>query len=151
LIGTYAEPKHVSADEQDILATNNSVMTSDYYQKAYISFMFRSYDDTKENIEKYLGCVGNTWANLLFAHAVHAFYTGLISFWVARKSREQQWYHRGKESKLALKRWAESSKWTFENKWCLLEAEESFCNNDFEAAKTYYEKAVTSAKNHKVR
>jgi hypothetical protein len=33
----------------------------------------------------------------------------------------------------------------------LLEAEESYCKNDFEAAKTYYEKAVSSAKDHKVR
>ncbi len=58
---------------------------------------------------------------------------------------------RGNKSKLALKQWAESSQWTFENKWYLLEAEESFCNNDFEAAKTYYDKAVLSAKSHKVR
>ena len=43
------------------------------------------------------------------------------------------------------------SQWTFENKWYLLEAEESFCSNDVEAAKTYYKKAITSAKLHKVR
>jgi hypothetical protein len=152
LIGANEEPKHVSAVEQNILATNNSVRTSYYFQKSFICFMFRSYDGTKENIEEYLACISNTWANLFLLHAYHAFYTGLISFWLARKSREEQhWYQRGNNSKLALKRWAESSKWTFESKWYLLEAEESFCNNDFEAAKTYFEKAVLSAKNHKVR
>jgi hypothetical protein len=152
LIGTDEEPKYVSSEEQDILATNNSVRTSYYFQKAFSSFMFRSYDDSKENIEKYLACISNTWANLFLAHAYHPFYVGLISFWLARKSRdEQQWHQRGNKSKLALKRWAESSRWTFENKWYLLEAEESFCNNDFEAAKTYYEKAVSSAKSHKLR
>ena len=41
--------------------------------------------------------------------------------------------------------------WTFENKWYLLEAEESYFNRDFEAAKAYYEKAISSAKDHKVR
>jgi hypothetical protein len=152
LIGTDEEPKHVSSEEQVILATNNSVRTTYFYQKAYISFMFRSFDGTKENIEKYLACSSNTRANLFLGHAFRAFYVGLISFWLARKSRDgQQWHEMGNKSKLALKKWAESSRWTFENKWYLLEAEESFCNNDFEAAKTYYEKAVSSAKNHKVR
>ena len=155
LIGTDEEPKYVSAEEQSILATNNSVRTSYYFQKAFICFMFRSCNGAKENIEKYLACISNTWANLFLAHAYHAFYIGLISFWLARKSRwssdGQQWYERGKRSKLALKKWTESSQWTFESKWYLLEAEESYCKNDFEAAKSYYEKAVSSAKDHKVR
>jgi predicted ATPase len=152
LIGTDEEPKNDSDEEQNILATNTSVMASYYFHKAYISFMFRSYDGTIENIEKYLACIGNTWANLLLAHAYHAFYIGLISFWLARKSRDgQQWYERGNNSKFALKKLAKSSLWNFENKWYLLEAEESYCKNDFEAAKSYYEKAVSSAKDHKVR
>jgi len=89
---------------------------------------------------------------LFLHHAVHAFYIGLISFWVARKLNDgQQWHERGKRSKLALKKWAESSQWTFQNKWYLLEAEESYCNNDFNAAKTYYENAIAAAKSHKVR
>jgi hypothetical protein len=88
---------------------------------------------------------------LLLTNAQHAFYVGLFSFWLARKREEQQYYQRGNKSKLALKKWTESSQWTFENKWYLLEAEESFCNKDFEAAKAYYEKAVSSAKTHNVR
>jgi predicted ATPase len=153
LIGTDEEPpKYVSAEEQNILATNTSVMTTYYYQRTYMSFTFRSSDGTKENFEKYLACIGNTWANLFLQHAFHAFYIGLISFWLARQSRDgQQWHERGIKSKLALKQWVQSSQWTFENKWYLLEAEESYCNNDFEAAKTYYGKAISSAKNHKVR
>ena len=154
LIGSDEEPKYVS-EGQDILATNNSVMTTYHFQKAYISFTFRSYDDLKESIGRYLACVRKTWANLFINHAFHAFYIGLVFFWLARKSGDrpgdgQQWNERGKLSKLALKKWAESSSWTFENKWFLLEAEESFCNNNFDAAKIYYEKAIASAKDHKV-
>jgi len=107
LIGTDEEPKYVSAEEQSILATNNGVRTSYYFYKAFTSFMFRLEDDTKENTEKYLACIDNSWANLLLHLAFYTLY--------------------------------------------LLEAEESFCNNDFEAAKAYYEKAVLSARNHKVR
>jgi tetratricopeptide (TPR) repeat protein len=153
LVGTDEEPKYVSAEEQNILlATNNSVRAFYYFHGAYISFMFRSHDDTKENTEKYLTCVRNTWANLFLAHSFHAFYVGLISFWLARKLKEErQWHEMGNKYKLVLKKCAESSQWTFENKWYLLEAEESFCNNDFEAAKTYYEKAISSARSHKVR
>jgi hypothetical protein len=152
LIGADEEPKYLSADETNILATNNSVRTTYYYQRTYMSFTFRSCDDTKENCEKYFTCIGNTWSNLLLLHALHTFYIGLISFWLARQSREAQlWHERGKKSKLSLKKWAETSQWTFENKWYLLEAEESYCNNDINAAKKYYEKALSSAKNHKVR
>jgi predicted ATPase len=152
LVGADEEPNYFSAEEKLILATNNSVRAFYYFQRSYTSFMFRSYDDTIENIEKYLACIDNTWANLFLHHAYQAFYVGLISFWCARKSRDgQQWYERGEQSKLALKKWAESSLWTFENKWLLLEAEDFFCNNDLEAAKTYYEKALSSAKIHKVR
>ena len=130
-------------------------MTTYFFQKVFTSFLFRSYDGTKENIGKYLACIVNTWANLFINHAFHAFYIGLVSFWLARKSGlgsvdAQQWNERGKLSKMALKKWAESSSWNFENKWYLLEAEESFCSNNFEAAKTYYDKAIASAKDHKV-
>ena len=108
-------------------------------------------DDAKHNAEKYLDCIVKTWANLTYAHSVHAFYMGLIYFWLARNSREEpKWHELGKKSKLALKKWAESSQWTFENKWYLLEAEESYCNDDLVTALSYYEKAISSAKDHKV-
>ena len=153
LIGVEEEPKYDISEEQSILATNNSVLKSYWFHKAYISFMFRSYDDAKECAEKFLAYRDNAWANMLLADSVHAFYIGLASFWLARRSREEQqlWYDRGNQSKLALKRWAESSRWTFENKWYLLEAEESYCNNDFKTAESFYEKAVSSANAHKVR
>ncbi|KAL7434817.1 hypothetical protein ACHAXM_004348 [Skeletonema potamos] len=149
LIGTGEEPEHLS-EGNDILVTNNSVRASYYYQRAYTSFMLRSYDDTNENITMYLACISSTWANLFFHHAFHSFYVGLISFWLERKSTEgQHWYQRGNNSKFALRRWAESSQWTFENKWYLLEAEDAYCNNNFDAAKAYYDKAISSAKDHK--
>jgi hypothetical protein len=154
LIGVEEQPKYVS-EEQSILSTNNSFSITYYFLKAYNSFMFRSYGDAKVYTEKFLAYRDNAWANLSYADAYQAFYIGLTSFWLVRKLREkhqqQQWNQRGNKSKFALKRWAESSQWTFENKWYLLEAEESYCNNDFEAAKSFYRNAISSAKNHKVR
>jgi len=139
-------------EEEKLIASNNSVLKTFCFGKAYISFMFRSYNDAKENILKFFDCRENAWANLMVADVNHALYTGLISFWVTRKSRDAQyWIARGNESKLTLKRWAESFPWTFENKWHLLEAEESFSHNDYEAAKSFYKQAISSAKLHKVR
>ena len=142
-----------SAEKEKILATNNNAKAANYTQKLYISYMFRLYDDTKYYAEEFLACVASsTWANLVFAHSFRAFYIGLTSYWVARNSGDaEKWYERGNESKLALRKWAETCQWTFENKWYLLEAEEAFCNGNFDDAKDYYEKAVASAKEHKVR
>ena len=52
LIGTGEEPMY-SSEGRDILASNSSVLRSYHYHAAYVSFIFRSYDDTIENIEKY--------------------------------------------------------------------------------------------------
>ena len=154
LVGMDEEPACFSAEEEKILATNNNAKAADYTQKLYLSFMFRLDDETKDYTEKILACIAkSTWSNLIFTHSCRAFYIGLASYWVVRCSsdREQWWFDRGNESKLALKKWAETCQWTFEHKWYLLEAEEAFCNRNFDDAKAYYEKAVTSAKDHKVR
>jgi len=154
LIGIDEEPNQSSAEEASIVATkNSSVKLTHFFQKSYISFIFRLYDNTKDCAEKYFDCVtSSAVANLLVWQSFNAFYVGLISFWVARNSRDgDEWHERGNKSKLALKKWVETSQWTFENNWYLLEAEEAFSNSNFHDAKMYYEKAVSSAEAHKVR
>eukprot|EP00984_Skeletonema_dohrnii_P028978 scaffold19263_cov118-Skeletonema_dohrnii-CCMP3373.AAC.1 len=150
LIGSDEEVK--IPEEEQLIGLNNTLLKTFCFRKAYISFMFRSYDDAKEYVSKFFDCHENAWASLVVSHIYNALYTGLISFWVARKSRDAQyqyWIARGNESKLTLKRWVQSSPWTFENKWCLLEAEEAFSHNDYEAAKSFYKQAISSAKLHK--
>jgi len=132
-------------EEETLIASNNSVLKTSCFRKSYISFMFRSYDDAKEHVSKFFDCRVNAWTNLLTMQGMFL-YAGLVSFWVARKSGLQCWFGRGSECKITLKRWAESSQWTFENKWYLLEAEELFSNNDYEAAKSFYTQAISSAK-----
>jgi len=151
LIGIDDDSKCSSAEENILASKNSGLKLTHCFQKSYISFMFRLYDDTKGYAEKFLGCsASSAYANLVISQSFNTFYIGLISFWVARNSRdEDQWYKRGSKSKLALRKWAETSQWTFENKWYLLEAEEAFSNNNFDDAKMYYEKAISSAKAHK--
>eukprot|EP00985_Skeletonema_marinoi_P007653 scaffold3390_cov162-Skeletonema_marinoi.AAC.1 len=52
-------------EEQKLVASNNSVLKTFCFRKAYISFMFRSYDDAKEHVSKFYDCRENAWANLM--------------------------------------------------------------------------------------
>ena len=69
LIGTVEESKY-SSERQDILAWNCSVVRSHHYQTAYVSFIFRSYDDAFENIEKFIALQDTTWGNLPFIASI---------------------------------------------------------------------------------
>eukprot|EP00986_Skeletonema_menzelii_P005633 scaffold2092_cov165-Skeletonema_menzelii.AAC.1 len=51
LIGIEEESKNVSTEEESTLATNKNVTTTHCFQKLYISFLFRLYDETKVNAE----------------------------------------------------------------------------------------------------
>ena len=74
---------------------------------------------------------------------------GLASFWIYRQTNDPVWAERGRESKLAMNRWAETaSQHNFQHKAYLLEAEEAFCNHNHELAKSLYEKAVSTARKH---
>eukprot|EP00986_Skeletonema_menzelii_P013192 scaffold7550_cov100-Skeletonema_menzelii.AAC.2 len=125
LMGICDEPKYSSADEESILATNNSVLTTLYFRKAYTSFMFRLYDGMKANTEKFLACIAHA-STLLVSQSFRTFYIGLVSFWAART---QEMENNGMREATNPK--------------------EAFCNGNFDDAKVYYEKAVTSAKSHK--
>jgi predicted ATPase len=79
LIGSDEEPEHLS-EEQNILASNKSVMRTYWYQKSLACFMFRCYDETRDYTENFFACSEDTWSNLMFVHSASVFYTGLISF-----------------------------------------------------------------------
>ena len=75
---------------------------------------------------------------------------GLASFWVYRQTNDPVWAERGRESKLAMKKWAETaSQHNFQHKLYLLEADEAFCGGDFMDAKVFYGHAVTAARRHR--
>lgn len=87
-----------------------------------------------------------SYKTLLFIHTHGAFFSALVAFWVFRKTNEQLWADRGQKGKLAMQQWAESCQHNFQHKAYLLEAEEKFCNKDFDDAKLLYANAISSAK-----
>jgi predicted ATPase len=117
-------------------------------QKMYIHFMFREYDDMKLFAEKFFSMNDRNWI-LLFSHVFRNYYGGIVSFWVYRQTKDSTWIERGRSAKVIMKKWAESSHHNFQHKVYLLEAEEAFCNNDTEGAQLLYEKAVSTARDHR--
>ncbi len=118
------------------------------FQKTYIHFMFREYDDMKLFAEKFFSMNHHNWL-WLYAHVSQKFYGGLVAFWVYRQTKDPVWFKRGRAAKVAMEKWAESSHHNFQHKVYLLKAEEAFCNNHTESAHLLYEKAISKARDHR--
>eukprot|EP00956_Cyclotella_meneghiniana_P034704 scaffold107625_cov38-Cyclotella_meneghiniana.AAC.1 len=83
-------------------------------------------------------------------HAVQTFFLGLASYRIYRETREELWAQRGKKLRERIQTWNEQgSKWNFQHKLELMEAEEAYSNGNFERAQILYDKAVSSAKQYK--
>ena len=117
------------------------------FQKMYIHFMFREYDEMKVYAEQFFRVNFHSWL-FLFIYSAHKFYGGLVAFWVYRQTNDFIWAERGLTAKAAMNKWAQSSQHNFQHRAYLLEAEEAFCNNDTETAQILYEKAVSTAREH---
>lgn len=82
----------------------------------------------------------------MFGQSEWIYIIGLASYWISRESEEPHWAETGSDmAKGAMGGWTKTSRWNFEHKLFLLEAEEHFCNRNYEQAKNYYEKAIDSA------
>lgn len=80
---------------------------------------------------------------------VGVFFEGLIAFSMARTSTNNyEWSKKGDIALAFLKKW-ESSKWNFENKIWLLEAEKMYFLGFYDRALQLYQNAVESSAKHK--
>ena len=57
------------------------------YQKMYIHYMFREFEDMKVYAEQYFHVNCESWV-LYFTISVHKFFGGLIAFWVYRQTND---------------------------------------------------------------
>ena len=103
----------------------------------------------KCNAEKFFEITLPSWY-LQAGYAVHTFFLGLASYNIYRETRDELWAQRGKMLRERIQSWNEQgSKWNFKHKLELMEAEEAYSNDDFDRAQILYDKAVSSAKQHK--
>ncbi|KAL7464104.1 hypothetical protein ACHAXS_004440, partial [Conticribra weissflogii] len=98
--------------EDFLISSNPSAAMIFHFNKMYISFMYRDFDGMTTAAEKYFGYKLDVWTLLNIA-AAQTFISGLVSFWIYRRTSDCKWFERGNRSKLAMKHWAESSQWNF--------------------------------------
>jgi len=134
IVAFAATAKH---HELDLLIDGSKLMRS---------FLFRL-DMSK--CADVLDRVVNATCQLRFTTITAVFFEGLISFAMARQTAENnEWIIKGEIALSYMKRW-ESTKWNFENKIKLLEAEKMHCLGYFDLASKLYVDAVESSKRHK--
>uniref|UniRef100_A0A7S2LX91 Uncharacterized protein n=1 Tax=Skeletonema marinoi TaxID=267567 RepID=A0A7S2LX91_9STRA len=125
-----------------------------YFAKLSEALLFRELNQAEDAAEKYFSV--DRFVALSPVMFFGKFYSGLVSFWVARETDDndrkesKKWIKRGVECKDKIEKLSVSaSTWNFENKLYLLQAEEQFCSRNFETAETLYDAAILSSKMHK--
>jgi predicted ATPase len=111
------------------------------------SFIFRRFAPLKDALQQILARgPPSQGTSLMFGDSEWKYIIGLASYWISRESEEPHWAEMGgNTAKGAVGGWSKISRWNFEHKLFLLEAEEHFCNRNYEQARNCYEKAIDSA------
>ncbi len=81
----------------------------------------------------------------------HSFYEALIGFQIARTPSidTEKWVDIAEQHVSTFRAWINHSKWNFENKLLLLEAESCSLKGETESAEEKYKAAIESARRHK--
>ncbi|KAL7475270.1 hypothetical protein ACHAW6_001191, partial [Cyclotella cf. meneghiniana] len=120
-----------------------------YFQKMLLSLLINDYNEMKKSTENFIEFQVPSWV-LLSIHAGHFFIVSLSSFRIYRETHDPLWAKRGKQYKERVIAWKEQgSLWNFESKSFLLEAEDYYSSGDFKSAEVSYDKAISSASQHK--
>eukprot|EP00986_Skeletonema_menzelii_P013040 scaffold7396_cov127-Skeletonema_menzelii.AAC.3 len=135
--------------ERKMSETNLHLLKVVHFNKMYVGFMFRKYNEVKQLAVAYDAIQQLPFSSILISHSMHVFYGGLINFWIARTTMEVTWFDRGEKAIQKMRSYAQCSLWNFENKLFLLQAEQCFYLEDFDSAKRFYDAAILSAKEHK--
>ena len=147
LMGASWEGLHHGEEEEAEETNPHNIFFSIVYSMSN-NFMFRRYNASKSIVQRFLALNRVDWT-LMFGQSDVTYIFGLTAFWINRVSKEQSWKKAGVRAKEAMKGWTNSSKWNFEHKLFLLDAEENFCAGNFDESKILYDKAIKSAKEHR--
>lgn len=113
-------------------------------------FVFRRIDMAAKFVRQYQeffdqhGCM-----KVKFIFIYRMFYSGLVAFHCFRETQDQYWMNLGKDAIREMGIWLKESKWNFENKLLLLNAEYHFSIGDFDKAAEEYHLSISSAHAHR--
>mmetsp|Transcript_45663 Transcript_45663/g.97060 ORF Transcript_45663/g.97060 Transcript_45663/m.97060 type:complete len:391 (-) Transcript_45663:318-1490(-) len=77
------------------------------------------------------------------------FYTGLVSFHMARETREPHWIEKGASALARFEQWSMTNEWNNEHCYLLLKAEQHYTKREADAAIQAYHLAVESIQKHR--
>jgi len=145
--GSAANPMSVPIDVQQ--GKKSIFYKIAHFYKIYTAFMLRKFEACKALVEESSDFTVGV-RTILATGSKRVFFGGLVSFWIAREKNDKAWKAKAQESMIVFKNLVETaSVWNFQNKLHLLQAEEQFCERDFDLAESYYEAAISSAKEHR--
>lgn len=120
------------------------------YHRCCKAFWFRDYTTVIKYCESYDNIHQTLRKRLIrITDICNSFYGGLAMFILSRKIKEDKLIADGETHLLVMKTWEAESKWNFENKSLLLEAECHYAKGENEDAMRAYAKSISSARDHK--
>jgi len=84
-----------------------------------------------------------------YLEAMRTFFDGIASLTLARHTHQPNWRKKGEEALEKMIEWEKISKWNFEMRAKLLQAELHYLNGDLKSADVAYKASIVSAREHK--
>lgn len=110
------------------------------------AFIFREFEFAMKLCEIYKHEATKAWR---IQDIIQSFYEGLLAYGLARQRSDRNLIAVADKATDVLVRCAGHSKWNFENKMKLLQAEKFFTNNQIDEAREAFESSIKSAQAHK--
>jgi len=164
--GSDADPTILEGDatnQEDILSVlprSNRIFYPLLKRKAdfsrmFLGYLFRRHDVLLDVVSNVQDHVSSSKQYPSFEVLLEKFYLGLAAYSIVRQGGigdddAEKWQITADEVTYEMKALSENdSKWNFEQKWFLLEAEKAFAKGDGEAAVASYDRAVEAARDHR--
>lgn len=131
------------------------------FARLFLGYLFRRYDVVLEMASKVKNYLARSKTYYTFETLLETFYLGLAAYSIVRRGggsdgdnncggNAEDWLAIADDVTNQMKALSENdSKWNFQQKYILLEAEQAFTGGDVEAAAAAYHKAIETAKEHR--
>jgi len=124
-----------------------AIMQTTHLCRLVLGFFFERYTEAASMAEQFRQCHKGLHS---LNYILHAFFEGLVSFQLARRSETRsKWITLGEAAIQTFRSWVTHSSWNFENKLALLEAESYFCRGKYNEAENKYEDAIKYSRIHR--
>lgn len=108
----------------------------------------RDFAKASQVILKYPAFFENLLGRMSISSFEIIFLTGLVSFHMARETRESHWMEKGETVLSAFEKWSVLNKWNFEHRYQLLKAECHHTKGETNAAIQAYDLSAEAAQKH---